>query len=149
MKKIVFVVVAVMLCAALAMGCAGPTAAPSESAQATESASAEASVEASDAPAANGDYSSWTNEEWEAAADSDKTAATEALLAEIGDYMMEGYSDLMEQAKTNDSVKEQLDAQIESLKGQIENFLKNSPGSTIGDLAKASKQVVDGSGSAE
>ena len=146
MKKIVLVMVAVVLCVAFAAGCTAQTATPSESAQATESAEAteSASVEASaEAPAANADYASWTSEEWAAASDGDLTAAAEALLLDIGDFLMDGYSDLVEQAKTNDSVKEQIDSQIESLKSQIKTFLDSTPGATIGDLAEASKQVVN------
>ncbi|MBC5648568.1 hypothetical protein [Christensenella tenuis] len=144
MKKIVLVVAAVVLCMAFAVGCAAPAAAPSESAPASEAASAEASGEAS--AAANTDYMSWTATEWEAASDAEKTAASEALLLDIGDYLMDGFAAMVEQAKTDDSVKEQIDSQVESLKTQIETFLASSSSFTIGDLAQASKQAV---GSAE
>lgn len=153
MKKIVLAVAAVVLCMAFAVGCAAPAAAPSESASAaapsesapaSEAASAEASGEAS--AAANTDYMSWTAAEWEAASDAEKTAASEALLMDVGDVLMEGFAAMVEQAKTDDSVKEQIDSQVESLKTQIETFLASSSSFTIGDLAQASKQAV---GSAE
>lgn len=153
MKKIVLVVAAVVLCMAFAVGCAAPAAAPSESASAaapSESASAAAPSESAPAAeaseetpaAANTDYMSWTATEWDAASDAEKTAASEALLMDVGDVLMDGFSDLMQQAETNESVRKQLEGQVETLKTQIENFLASSPEVTIGDLAEASKQVA-------
>ncbi len=153
MKKLFLVMVAVVLCAAFVAGCAAPaettaegSAAATESAQASESAepaaSESADAAASEAALPEGDYMSWTAEEWNAASDAEKTAASETLLLDIGDAMMDGYSEMVEMAKTDEDVKAQLDEQIESLKAQIDTFLNGTSDATIGDLAEASKQAI-------
>lgn len=143
-EKIVLVVAAVVLCMAFAVGCAAPAAAPSESASAAAPSESAPAAEASEETpaAANTDYMSWTATEWDAASDAEKTAASEALLMDVGDVLMDGFSDLMQQAETNESVRKQLEGQVETLKTQIGNFLASSPEVTIGDLAEASKQVA-------
>ena len=87
---------------------------------------------------------SWTGADWDAAAEEEKFAAAEATLLAVGDAMMDNYAELVEQAKTNDQVKEQIDKQIKTLQSSIASFFKSSPESKLSDLVAASKQVVDG-----
>ena len=131
MKKFVLLVTAVALCMTLLVACGSPQAEPSE----TPSASA--------APA-SGDYLSWTNAEWEAASDSEKAAAAEAVLLAVGDAMVDGSADLVELAKTDENAKKQIDEQIEQLKSSIGVFLSSSPDATIQGLVDASKEALNG-----
>lgn len=154
MKKITLIIVTVALCAVLFAACtpaAAPSdSAPTESAQAsdsaepTESAQASDSAEPTEAAAGNTDYMSWTGADWDAAAEEEKFAAAEATLLAVGDAMMDNYAELVEQAKTNDQVKEQIDKQIKTLQSSIASFFKSSPDSKLSDLVAASKKVVDG-----
>lgn len=154
MKKITLIIVTVALCAVLFAACGAPAAAPSDSAPAesaqasdsaepTESAQASDSAQPTEAAAGNTDYMSWTGADWDAAAEEEKFAAAEATLLAVGDAMMDNYAELVEQAKTNDQVKEQIDKQVKTLQSSIASFFKSSPDSKLSDLVAASKKVVD------
>lgn len=148
MKKIILIIVTVALCAAMLAGCSTPAAIPSESAAASASEPVEATEPAAGQPAAaDTDYMSWTGAEWNAATDAEQFAATEAVLLAIGDSIMDNYTQLVEEAKTNEAVKEQIDAQVKSLQGTIDTFFENSPEATLSQLVEASKQAAEGMGS--
>ena len=118
MKKITLIMVTVVLCAAMLAGCS--------------------------TPAADTDYMSWTGTEWNAATDAEKFTATEAVLLAIGDSIMDNYTQLVETAKTDETVKAQIDAQVTSLQGTIDRFFESSPAATLNDLVEASKQAAAG-----
>ncbi|MEA5002150.1 MAG: hypothetical protein VB081_01420 [Christensenella sp.] len=142
MKKLTLVIVTVVLCAAMLMGCAAPATEATDSAAPSESAAASESAEGTESAVANADYMSWTGADWNAATNEEQFAATEAVLLEIGDAMMDNYTQLVEQAKTNDKVKAQIDTQIEALQGTIGTFFESSPEATLKELVDASKQAA-------
>lgn len=145
MKKITLIIVTVVLCAAMIAGCSAPAAVPSESAAESASQPVETTEPTADQSAATDtDYMSWTGAEWNAATGAEQFAATEAVLLAIGDSIMDNYTQLVEEAKTNEAVKEQIDAQVKSLQGTIDTFFENSPEATLSQLVEASKQAAEG-----
>ena len=141
MKKQTLIIVTAVLCAAMLAGCATPAAETSASVVPSESAEA-----SEPAAAANTDYMSWTGAEWDAANSDEQFAAAEAVLLKVGDAMMSNYGELVEQAKSDETVKAQIDEQVESLKSSIATFFKSSPEATLSDLVAASTQAVESLG---
>lgn len=87
-------------------------------------------------------YNTWTKKEWDAASDAEKTAAARYVLFEVGDSMMDGFSDLVEKAKNDTAAQEKLDDSAEELKESISTILNSDETATIGEIVEASQQLA-------
>lgn len=88
------------------------------------------------------DVTDWTKEDWDAASDAEQTEAADYVLYELGDSVIDGYSDLVKAARSNEDAAAQLDEAVEQLKESIGNYLNTVDGSTIGSLIETSRDVI-------
>lgn len=148
MKKVLSVVMAVVLCVAFLTACAKPAAevseAPSATVEATESAATTESAEVSTEPAeANGEFMSWSAEEWNAASEDQKLEAAEALLVEVGDVMMgEDFAKILEEAKTNEAAGTQIKTLLKTqIIPSIDQFFESLPTGNLQMFVDAMKSA--------
>ena len=109
MRKITAVVLAVVLCAAFAAGC-------SESAKSVD------------------DFESWTKSDWDGASDEDKDAVAEKVLVAVGETLVQGFGDQVEQLKSEPESKEQYDAEIAEMKSMISEYFDEEPDGTLSGI---------------
>lgn len=91
---------------------------------------------------ANTDFTDWTKEDWEAASSAEQSEAADYVLFELGDSFIDGYSDLVKAARSDESAAAQLEEATEQLKESIGNYLDQVDGSTIGSLIEQSQSVI-------
>lgn len=120
MKRVGLLALVVVLCAACAAGCG----------QSADQKSV-------------ADYLEWTGADWDAASAAEKTEVAEKVVVDIGESMVEGFSTMVEEAKSNEATKAEFDSQINNMKDTMTAFFKEHPDSTIDELMNQSTTLID------
>lgn len=89
-------------------------------------------------------YRTWTKADWDKASETEQTAAARFVLTQVGDSLMDGFSDLVKQAESDPEIASELNEEIETMRVSISSYFDSAPeDSTLDSLIEQTQSIFE------